>query len=56
METALLMGTLVFQMHAPVDMLIGALGGMTVAAFVASLCRGSAIGSIWAVLPVTACF
>jgi high-affinity iron transporter len=37
METALLMGTLVFQMKAPVDMLIGALGGMTIAAFVASL-------------------
>ena len=37
METALLMGTLVFQMQAPVDLLIGAVGGMTVAAFVASL-------------------
>jgi len=37
METALLMGTLVFQMHAPADMVIGALAGMTVAAFVASL-------------------
>jgi len=37
METALLMGTLVFQMQAPVDLLIGAVGGMAVAAFVASL-------------------
>ena len=37
METALLMGTLVFQMQAPVDLLIGAIGGMTIAAFVASL-------------------
>ena len=37
METALLMGTLVFQMHAPADMMIGAIGGMALAAFVASL-------------------
>ena len=37
METALLMGTLLFQMKAPMDMLIGALGGMALAAFVASL-------------------
>jgi high-affinity iron transporter len=37
METALLMGTLLFQMRAPVDMLIGAVGGMALAAFVASL-------------------
>ncbi len=37
METALLMGTLLFQMQAPFDMVIGAVGGMTVAAFVASL-------------------
>ena len=37
METALLMGTLLFQMQAPTDMIIGALGGMTLAAFVASL-------------------
>ena len=37
METALLMGTLVFQMQAPFDMVIGAIGGMVVAAFVASL-------------------
>jgi high-affinity iron transporter len=37
METALLMGTLVFQMKAPVDMVLGAVGGVTVAAFVASL-------------------
>ncbi len=37
METALLMGTLVFQMQAPIDLLIGAVGGMAVAAFVASL-------------------
>ena len=37
METALLLGTLVFQMHAPVDMLMGAIGGMALAAFVASL-------------------
>ena len=37
METALLMGTLLFQMQAPVDMVIGALGGLAVAAFVASL-------------------
>ena len=36
METALLMGTLVFQMQA-VDMIIGALAGVVVAAFVASL-------------------
>jgi high-affinity iron transporter len=37
METALLMGTLLFQMQAPVDMIIGAVGGMVLAAFVASL-------------------
>ena len=37
METALLMGTLVFQMQAPTDMLLGATGGMALAAFVASL-------------------
>lgn len=37
METALLMGTLVFQMQAPVDLVVGALGGLTLAAFVASL-------------------
>ena len=37
METALLMGTLVFQMKAPADIVIGAVGGIAVAAFVASL-------------------
>jgi high-affinity iron transporter len=37
METALLMGTLVFQMKAPIDLVLGAIGGMAVAAFVASL-------------------
>jgi high-affinity iron transporter len=37
METALLMGTLLFTMQAPTDLLIGAVGGMTLAAFVASL-------------------
>jgi high-affinity iron transporter len=37
METALLMGTLVFQMQAPGELLAGAIGGMAVAAFVASL-------------------
>ena len=37
METALLMGTLLFQMKAPVDMVVGAVGGMALAAFVASL-------------------
>jgi high-affinity iron transporter len=37
METALLMGTLLFQMDAPVPMVFGALAGMTVAALVASL-------------------
>src|SRR4026209_3038467 len=37
METALLMGTLLFQMTAPVDMVVGALGGVALAAFVASL-------------------
>jgi high-affinity iron transporter len=37
METALLMGTLLFQMKAPFDMVMGAVGGLTVAAFVASL-------------------
>lgn len=37
METALLMGTLVFQMKAPVDLVLGAVGGVAVAAFVASL-------------------
>ena len=36
METALLMGTLVFQMQA-IDMVIGAVAGVAVAAFVASL-------------------
>ena len=36
METALLMGTLVFQMRA-MDMLLGAVAGMALAAFVASL-------------------
>ena len=36
METALLMGTLVFQMRA-IDMVLGAVAGMAVAAFVASL-------------------
>src|SRR5213592_2228023 len=36
METALLMGTLLFQVKT-VDMAIGALGGMALAAFVASL-------------------
>ena len=36
METALLMGTLMFQMKA-LDMVIGAVGGMALAAFVASL-------------------
>jgi high-affinity iron transporter len=37
METALLMGTLVFTMEAPTDLVIGAIGGMAVAGFVASL-------------------
>jgi high-affinity iron transporter len=37
METALLMGTLVFQMKAPADIIVGAVGGIMVAAFVASL-------------------
>jgi high-affinity iron transporter len=37
METALLMGTLLFQMDAPAPLVLGALGGMSVAAFVASL-------------------
>ena len=37
METALLMGTLVLQMKAPLDMLLGAVGGMALAGFVASL-------------------
>ena len=37
METALLMGTLVFQMKAPVDIMTGAVGGLAVAAAVASL-------------------
>jgi len=37
METALLMGTLLFQMKAPVDMVIGAVGGVVLAAYVASL-------------------
>jgi high-affinity iron transporter len=37
METALLMGTLVLQMEAPVDMILGAVGGMVLAGFVASL-------------------
>jgi high-affinity iron transporter len=37
METALLMGTLVFQMKAPADMIVGAFAGVVVAASVASL-------------------
>jgi high-affinity iron transporter len=37
METALLLGTLVFQMKAPMEMIIGAVGGMVLAGFVASL-------------------
>src|SRR5258706_11749808 len=37
METALLMGTLVFQMKAPADIIIGAVAGTTAAAFVAGL-------------------
>jgi high-affinity iron transporter len=37
METALLMGTLLFQMKAPTDIVIGAFGGVAIAAFVASL-------------------
>jgi high-affinity iron transporter len=37
METALLMGTLVFQMKAPLDLLVGATGGLILAGFVASL-------------------
>jgi high-affinity iron transporter len=37
METALLMGTLVFQMKAPADIIVGAVGGITVAAGVASM-------------------
>jgi high-affinity iron transporter len=37
METALLMGTLLFQMQAPMDMLIGATGGVALAVFVASM-------------------
>jgi high-affinity iron transporter len=37
METALLMGTLIFQMKAPADIVVGAFAGITVAAFVASL-------------------
>jgi high-affinity iron transporter len=36
METALLMGTLMFQVKAP-DVIMGAVGGLTLAAFVASL-------------------
>jgi len=36
METALLMGTLLFQVKAP-DVIMGALGGLVIAAFVASL-------------------
>ena len=36
METALLMGTLLFQVKAP-DVIIGAVGGLALAAFVASL-------------------
>ena len=37
METALLMGTLLFQMQAPLQMTAGALGGLLLAGFVASL-------------------
>jgi high-affinity iron transporter len=37
METALLIGTLLFQMKAPADLVMGAVGGLAVAAFVASL-------------------
>jgi high-affinity iron transporter len=37
METALLMGTLVFQMKAPIDMVLGAASGVALAGFVASL-------------------
>ena len=37
METALLMGTLLFQIKAPADVLMGAVGGVLLAAFVASL-------------------
>jgi high-affinity iron transporter len=37
METALLMGTLLFQMKAPADIIMGATGGIIVAAFIASL-------------------
>jgi high-affinity iron transporter len=37
METALLVGTLLFQMKAPADVLMGAMGGILLAAFVASL-------------------
>ena len=37
METALLMGTLLFQMQAPLEMTVGALGGVLLAGFVASL-------------------
>src|SRR5436853_7848772 len=36
METALLMGTLLFQVKAP-DIIMGAIGGLTVAAGVASM-------------------
>ena len=36
METALLMGTLIFQ-NMPADLIVGAVGGMLVAAYVASL-------------------
>src|SRR4029077_18263374 len=36
METALLMGTLLFQVKAP-DIIMGAVGGVAIAAFVASL-------------------
>ena len=32
METALLMGTLVFQMKAPLDLMLGAIGGVALAA------------------------
>ncbi len=37
METALLMGTLLFQMKAPLEMTVGALGGVLLAGFMASL-------------------
>ncbi len=42
METALLMGTLLFQMKAPIDMLVGAIGGMVLA----GVC-GVALVALW---------